>query len=248
MSVDSLSPLDLIAMKNTMLLSKNRDNPNFQWYVEGPEIKTMGAENSYESVNTLSDLEYPLLFTFHHLFRFVDDPNRLRFKDHSTKDILLLMEHLIESCYRIVNQVGFLSEDNEDNEDNKEEEKEEAEEEEVVKESEQDLSRYRVLCLLQEFDDRHSCAYERFRSHSLCDVVSLWIEETFDEFVEACSECHQYVYTYCEFQRERVGASDSDSEPESESMSETDLQEWKTHFPDSGSDESHEEEDKVKDE
>ena len=242
MSVKSLSPLDLIAIKNTMLLSKNRDNEHFQWYVEGPEIKTMGAENPYESVNTLSDLEYPLLFTFHHLFRFVDDPNRLRFNDHSKKDILHLMEHLIESCYRIVNQVGYLSE--EIPECSKEEEEEEA----PPKESDQDLSRYRVLCLLQEFDDRHSCAYERFRSHSLCDVVSLWIEETFDEFVEACSECHQYVYTYCEFQRERVGASDSDSEPESESMSETDLQEWKTHFPDSGSDDSQEEDDKVKDE
>jgi len=234
MSVDSLSPLDLISMKNTMLLSKNRDNPNFQWYVEGPEIKTMGAENSYESVNTLSDLEYPLLFTFHHLFRFVDDPNRLRFKDHSKKDILLLMEHLIESCYRIVNQVGYLSEDNECSDEDEDEDKD-------ATESEQDISRYRVLCLLQEFDDKHSCAYERFRSQSLCDVVSHWIEETFDEFVVACSECHQYVYTYCEFQREH--ASDSDSEP---CMSETDLQEWKTHFPDSGSDESHEEDDKVK--
>jgi hypothetical protein len=241
MSVDSLSPLDLIAMKNTMLLSKNRDNPNFQWYVEGPEIKTMGTENPYESVNTLSDLEYPLLFTFHHLFRFVDDPNRLRFKDHSKKDILLLMDHLIESCYRIVNQVGYLSEDIPESSDEKEEEKEEAEEAEVVKESEQDLSRYRVLCLLQEFDDKHSCAYERFRSQSLCDVVSHWIEETFDEFVVACSECHQYVYTYCEFQREH----------DSDSWSKKEFQEWKTHFPDgmsSGSDESQEEEDKVKDE
>jgi hypothetical protein len=224
MSIGPMDELDFVALKNLMLLSKNRDNEGFQWYVVGPEIRAMDTD-TYDTIHAFQDLEYPLFFTFHQLFRFTDDPNRLRFNKHSTKDILSLMEDMIETCYRMLNRSeegtdatddtegtdgtdateGTDGTDGTDGTSDREEEDITITEtllgmspkldlEEETGDLRETQSRNRLLCMLQDFDDRHSCAYERYHSESICVNLMTTISETFDDIVVGFSEAKRYLY------------------------------------------------------
>jgi len=161
-----MNELDMISLKNLMLLSKNRDNEEFRWFVEGAEIKSVDSENeSYDTGNTCCDLEYPCLLMFHQLFRFLEDSNRLRFKNYTQRDILNLMEHALESLYQILNT------SDEPNED-----------------------KGRLACLLKECDDKHSFYHEFFNSESICIRLGLWVSEKLDQIVEIFSDSQKYLY------------------------------------------------------
>ena len=107
-----MNDLDMVTLKNLMLLSKNRDNEGFRWFVEGPEIKSVDPDNeSYDTGNTCHDLEYPCLLMFHQLFRYLEDSNRILFKKYSQREVLDLMEHALESMLALLrkNQRVFIN-------------------------------------------------------------------------------------------------------------------------------------------
>ena len=161
-----MNELDMISLKNLMLLSKNRDNEEFRWFVEGAEIKSVDSDNdSYDTGNTCQNLEYPCLLMFHQLFRFLDDSNRIRFKKYSQRETMRLMEHSLESLFQILNASDEPNEDKE-----------------------------RLACLLKECDDKHSFYHEFYNSESICTRVGVWLAETLDQVVESFSESHKYLY------------------------------------------------------
>ena len=161
-----MNELDLISLKNLMLLSKNRDNKDFRWYVEGPEIKSVDPDNeSYDTGHTCGHLEYPSLLMFHQLFRFIEDSNRIRFKQYGQRELLNLMEHALESLFQLMNASDDPKEDKE-----------------------------RLATLLKECDDRHSFYHEFYNSESICSRMGLWLAECFDQLVEGFSESHRYLY------------------------------------------------------
>ena len=160
-----MNELDMISLKNLMLLSKNRDNEEFRWFVERAEIKSVYSDNdSYDTGNTCSDLEYPCLLMFHQLFRFLDDSNRIRFKKYSQREIMRLMEHSLESLFQVLNASDEPNEDKE-----------------------------RLACLLKECDDKHSFYHEFYNSESICTRLGVWLAETLDQVVESFSESHRYL-------------------------------------------------------
>jgi hypothetical protein len=161
-----MNELDMISLKNLMLLSRNRDNEIFRWYVDGPEIKVVDPDNeSYDTGNTCQNLEYPCLLMFHQLFRFLDESNRIRFKNYTQRDILNLMEHALESLFQLLNASDEPKEDKE-----------------------------RLACLLSECDDKHSFHHELYYSESVCSRIGIWLSERFDMMIEGLSESHRYLY------------------------------------------------------
>jgi hypothetical protein len=188
-----MNELDMISLKNLMLLSKNRDNEEFRWFVEGAEIRSVDSDNdSYDTGNTCCNLEYPCLLMFHQLFRFLDDSNRVRFKKYSQRELLNLMEHALESLYQILNASDEPKEDKE-----------------------------RLTCMLKEFDDKHSFYHEFFNSESICIRLGLWVSETLDQIVEIFSESRGYLYlTPMTLNLGRDHSSEEEDEDATESESE----------------------------
>ena len=161
-----MNDLDHVSLKNLLLLSKNRDNEAFRWYVEGPEIKPIDPEcDTYDTGNTCVQLEYPCLLMFHQLFRFLDDINRTRFKRYSQRDILNLMEHTLESLFQIMNTID-----------------------------EPLIYKERLSCLLKECDDRHSFHCELSHQGSICSKLGIWLAERFDRMVDSLGASRQYLY------------------------------------------------------
>jgi hypothetical protein len=166
MTTRVMNELDMISLRNLMLLAKNHDNEKFRWYVKGPEIKPIDPETeSYDTGTSCNELEYPCLLMFHQLFRFLEDSNRLRFREHTQRDILSLMEHSLESVFQILDTADESTEDKE-----------------------------RLACLLNECDDRHSFHYEFYHRESVCSKIGIWVAERFDMFVEGLRESRRYLY------------------------------------------------------
>ena len=163
-----MNMLDTIALKNLMVLSKHRDNEGEtqvkHWFVEGPYLKVM--EDEYDGGLTPVSLEYPIFLTFQRLLMFLGDMDRHMFGRYIEKEILILMEHGLETCYQILQMVG----------------------------KKEDESSQRLIVFLKEVDDRHSVLYELHHKDRFCHRVSLWFGSYFDEFVMMLAESKRYLY------------------------------------------------------
>ena len=129
-------------------------------------MKVMDRDSEYDGGMTPAALEYPLSLTFHRLLCFMNDPNHIRFGKYTEKEILILMEHALETCYQIMNIYDTRNEE----------------------------SLQRLQVFFQEVDDKHSVMYEWHHRDRVCHRLSLWLGSKFDEFVTMLEESGQYVY------------------------------------------------------
>ena len=174
-SPTQMNMLDNVALRNLMVLSTHRKNDDLDdldesekeihWVTDGPDLKVL--EDKYEGGLTASSLEYPIYVTFHRLILFLEDYNRLRFGKYRKKEILLLMEHALETCYQVSR---------------------------TFEKTETDTGLQRLLCILEEFDDRHSVIYECQIKESVCHKISMWFGEMVDECIVGLGECKKYLY------------------------------------------------------
>ena len=58
-------------------------------------------EDEYDGGRTPVSLEYPIFLTFQRLLMFVGDMDRHMFGRYIEKEILILMEHGLETCYQL---------------------------------------------------------------------------------------------------------------------------------------------------
>ena len=174
--------LDTVALKNLMVLSRHGE--------EGSQVQwvTEGPylkvlEEKYEGGNTASALEHRVYMTFHRLILFLEDYNRLRFGMYTKRDILRLMDHALDACHQVTHALEEVDEGVE-----------------------------RLVCLLGEFDDRHSVIFECQNRESICHKISLWLGEKLDDFVLTLGGCRNYLYVTPQYPK---SASSSEEEEES---------------------------------
>ena len=198
-SPTQMNVLDNIALRNLMVLSTHRktgdldeseseNEKEIHWVTEGPELKVL--EDKYEGGLTASSLEYPIHLTFHRLILFLEDTNRLRFGKYKKKEILLLMEHALETCYQVSR---------------------------TFEKTETDTGLQRLLCILEEYDDKHSVLYECQGRESVCHKISMWFGEMVDECIVGLGDCKRYLYLTPmteDLSQETDGESDTESDME----------------------------------
>ena len=85
--------LNDIAINNLRILSKYNKNNDLLTIKNKKELFIHEKETDYESVNSLSDLEYPIYFSFNHLFTMYKQSN------HNRSELLFLMDDALSNIY-----------------------------------------------------------------------------------------------------------------------------------------------------
>ena len=85
--------LDEIAINNLKILSTYDKQKNLVTIKNKKQLFVHEKETDYESVNSLSDLEYPIYFSFHHLFTIYKKSN------YNRKYLLYLMDDALCNIY-----------------------------------------------------------------------------------------------------------------------------------------------------
>ena len=67
--------LDQLALNNLTILSKFKSEKQFLSITNKNKLNINDKEEEYESITTLSDLEYPIHFSFHHTFTMLNNNN-----------------------------------------------------------------------------------------------------------------------------------------------------------------------------
>jgi hypothetical protein len=139
-------------------------------------------ETNEDRGNTFRSLEYPCLLMFTQSFRFLDDPNRLRFGQWTRREVLMYIESALESLCHLLHTVSGESDEDK-------------------------LDRDRLLCMIWDSEDRHSVHEEFYTRSTHCthcthythctiyERVILWVSETFDALVDTMSQSNWYLYT-----------------------------------------------------
>jgi hypothetical protein len=182
-----MNDLDTIALTNIKCLSRHKDETERLGWVVDDVSLQRLDDPSIDSGLTPSSLEYPLFLTFQRLLDFLREDNRVLLGSHTNREVLYMMEEALQTCYHIVEEFP------------------------------EDADTSRLSLILQEIDDHHSVIYEWYHRDRLCHKVSLWMVETFDQWVMSFAECRKYLYL------PDVGGvldTESDSESDSESKKE----------------------------
>lgn len=85
--------LDETAIDNLKILSNYNKKRDLLTIKNKKQLYTHEKESDYESVNSLSDLEYPIYFSFHHLFTMYKHTN------YDRKYLLYLMDDALCNIY-----------------------------------------------------------------------------------------------------------------------------------------------------
>jgi hypothetical protein len=85
--------LDETAINNLKILSKYNKKNDLLTIKNKKQIFVHEKESDYESVNSISDLEYPIYFSFNHLFTMYKKTN------HNRSELLFLMDDALSNIY-----------------------------------------------------------------------------------------------------------------------------------------------------
>lgn len=85
--------LDDTAIDNLKILSNYDKKKHLLTIKNKKQLFVHEKECEYETVNSLSDLEYPIYFSFHHLFTMYKSP------EHKRKELLYLMDDALCNIY-----------------------------------------------------------------------------------------------------------------------------------------------------
>ena len=85
--------LDETAIDNLKILSKYNKKTDLITIKNKKQLFVHEKESDYESVNSISDLEYPIYFSFNHLFTMYKKSN------HNRSELLFLMDDALSNIY-----------------------------------------------------------------------------------------------------------------------------------------------------
>ena len=87
--------LDKIAIQNLEILdSLNDDIDNYRLIIDGKKLSI--SDDTYEGIFNLTELEYPIYFTFTHLLNSLRYSNLYKIENYKTKELLDLMDNSID--------------------------------------------------------------------------------------------------------------------------------------------------------
>ena len=91
--------LKRIALDNMILLSSNHEDYHFA--INGKYMSKL-SKKDYNAIFTMKELEYPVYFSFHELFNFVEFSHESHLDEYSKNDIMELMLNAIDSLVTYV--------------------------------------------------------------------------------------------------------------------------------------------------
>jgi len=92
-----MSELDKTAVGNLKLLNNLNDNlKECLLIIDGNKLEKSADEN-YDKIINLRELEYPIYFTFNQLLNSIRYSNLYKIEGYSTKDLIRLMDNAIDS-------------------------------------------------------------------------------------------------------------------------------------------------------
>ena len=95
--------LDQLALNNLTILSKFNSKKQFLSITNKNKLNINDKEEQYESITTLSDLEYPIYFSFHHIFTMIN--NNKNNNVLNRKKIINLMNKASHNIYNTYDDV-----------------------------------------------------------------------------------------------------------------------------------------------